>query len=148
MAKSFSAAVGKWATQTPQRIAAVRRRSIELLADEMTRTKPQGGRVPVDTGNLSRSLVASTESMPKTSEPPTQGFNVGAVTALLRNDQPLWLGYTAVYARRMNYGMVGSDKLGRVYNQSGNYFVEGAIAEWPNIVRKAAREIKQAVTTR
>lgn len=148
MAKSFSAAVGKWAAQTPQRVTAVRRRSIELLADEMTRTKPQGGRVPVDTGNLARSLLASTKEMPKTSERRPTGTNVGAVVALLRDDQPLWLGYTAAYARRMNYGFVGSDSLGRVYNQSGNYFVEGAIAEWTNIVREAAREIKQAVTTR
>lgn len=146
--KSFSESVGKWASQTPQRITAVRRRAIELLADEMTKTRPQGGRVPFDTGNLARSLLGSTSAMPKTSDAPGTGSNIGIITATLRSDQPLWIGYTATYARRMNSGFVGADSLGRVYNQPGNYFVEGAAQQWPELVRKAAAEIQQSVESR
>lgn len=142
MAKSFSAAVGKWASKTPERITAVRRRSIEMLADEMTRTKPQGGRVPVDTGELSRSLLGDKSAMPKISNGPSQGSNIGVITATLRNDEPLWIGYTKAYARRMNYGFVGADSLGRIYNEPGNHFVQGAIDSWGQIVAKAAEEIK------
>lgn len=148
MAKSFSAAVSAWARKTPQRITAVRRRAIEMLGEEMARTKPEGGRVPVDTGNLSRSLLASTSGMPKTAKGPFSGSNIGIITATLRADQPLWIGYQAEYARRMNSGFVGADSLGRVYNQPGNYFAEGAAQQWPDFVRKAAAEIQQSVESR
>lgn len=148
MAKSFAATVSAWAKQTPQRLEAVRNRAIDLLAVEMTTTIPNGGRVPVDTGNLARSLLASTQGMPKTSDAQFSGSDVGIVTAMLKLDQPLWLGFQSSYARRQNYGFVGADSLGRVYNQQGNYFVEGAIAEWPSLVAKAARELQNSVESR
>lgn len=138
---SFSQQVGKWASQSKERMTAVRQRSVELLGEEMAKTKPQGGRVPFQTGNLARSLLASTSGMPKASDGLYSGSNVGAVAATLAIDQPVWLGYQANYARRMNYGFVGADALGRVYNQPGHYFVEGAIANWQQIVARAISEI-------
>jgi hypothetical protein len=86
--------------------------------------------------------------MPSTSQSPSAGGNVGAVTATLPLTQPVWLGYQAAYARRQNYGFVGADALGRVYNQPGSYFVEGAIANWQQIVARAARELQNAVESR
>lgn len=148
MAKSFSAAVSEWASKTPQRVQAVYRRSVEMLSEEMIKTVGQGGRLPFETGNLARSLLASTTAMPKTSEVLSAGSNVGAVTATLKLDQVIYLGFQAVYARRQNYGFVGADSLGRIYNQQGRYFVEGAIAEWPRIVAEASKEIQTAVESR
>lgn len=139
---SFAKAIGEWASKTEERMGAVHRKAVVLLGEEMTKTKPTGGRVPFDTGNLARSLLASTSDMPKTAEGPFSGSNVGAVAATLRLDQPVWLGYQAIYARRMNFGFVGADKLGRVFNQAGNHFVEGAIAKWPQIVEQAAKEVQ------
>lgn len=134
--------ISEWAKQTQERIEAVQKRSIELLADEMTRTKPNGGRVPVDTGNLARSLLASQQAMPKTSDQPSAGLDVGAFTVTMDVTKPTWLGYQSVYARRRNYGFVGADSLGRVYNEQGDYFVEGAIAQWPQIVAAAMADVK------
>lgn len=145
---SFAAQVGKWASQTEARLTAVRRRSIELLGDEMARTKANGGRVPFQTGNLYRSLVASTSGMPKISTGPFSGGSIGAVTATLNNNQPVWLGYQAAYARRREFGFIGADSLGRVYNDSGDYFVTGAIANWENIVRQAEKEMQTSVESR
>ena len=145
---SFADQIGEWASQSEARIAAVRRRAIEMVAEEMIRTKPRGGRMPVDTSNMSRSLLASTQGMPKTAEGPFTGDNVGLVTATLGPQTPIWLGLQAEYSRRQNYGFVGADALGRVYNQPGNYFVEGAIAEWGNIVAKAAKELQNSVESR
>lgn len=142
MSNSFSAAVGAWASKSKERMQAVHRRSVELLGEEMAATKPQGGRVPFLTGNLARSLVASTEGMPKTSTAPAVGSNVGVVAATLNFNQPVWLGYQAVYARRRNYGFVGADVLGRVFNEPGDYFVEGAIANWQQIVARAVADVK------
>lgn len=147
MAESFSAAVGRWASQSEARITAVRRRAIELLAEEMTLTIPRGGRMPIDTGNMARSILASTQAMPNTSEGPFPGSNVGLVTSNLAAHTPLWLGLQAAYARRVNNGFVGADSLGRVYNQSGAHFVEGAIAEWPNLVRQAVNELRNSTET-
>jgi len=141
---NFSEAVGAWASATERRLSAVHKRAIEKLAMEMTRTRAEGGNVPVDTGNLYRSLLASTTAMPKTAEAPFAGSNVPSVIATLRLNDTLWLGFQAKYARRRNYGFVGADALGRVYNEQGDYFVERAIAMWPQIVREAVEEVKNA----
>jgi len=139
---SFSADVGKWASQSVQRLTAVRRRSVELLADEMTRTVNEGGRVPFQTGNLYKSLLASTEGMPQVGDPPFTAVDVGITTATLELNQPVWLGYQARYSRRVNYGFIGADSLGRTYNQPGYYFVDHAIAGWQSIVTAAVEELR------
>ncbi|MDL5036846.1 hypothetical protein QRD40_10860 [Comamonas sp. Y6] len=137
---AFADQLSAWGKQTEARMEAIYRRSVKLLADEMATTKPQGGRVPFESGNLARSLVASTQGMPKTSTAPTAGATVGVVIATLKLEQPVWLGYQAIYARRQNYGFVGADKLGRVFNQQGAHFVEYAIEMWPIIVKLAAED--------
>lgn len=141
---SFAEAVGAWASATERRLSAVHKKAIEKLAMEMTRTRAEGGNVPVVTGNLYRSLLASTTGMPKTAEGPFAGSNVPSVIASLKLNDTVWLGYQAKYARRVNFGFVGADALGRVYNQQGAHFVERAIAMWPQIVRKAVEEVKNA----
>lgn len=100
----------------------------------MTKTLPNGGNVPVKTGNLARSLLAKTGSMPSTVDIPTGGFAGQDIGPVLLNWEPggtLYLGYQAVYARRQNYGFAGTDSLGRTYNQAGFGFVEKAAAKWP-----------------
>lgn len=92
--------------------------------------------------------MASTQGMPQGAEGAAvflRDQDVGAVTTTLELGQPVWIGYQAIYARRQNYGFVGADSLGRVYNQAGSYFVEGAIANWQQIVAKAAAELQSAV---
>ena len=140
----FADTVDQWTKETEQRMTAVWRQSIDDLADTMNRTRANGGRLPHLTGNLMRSLLASTSAMPSTGAPNAKyiGQDVGLVTAGLQLDQTVWLGYQANYARRLNYGFVGQDSLGRTYNQAGAHFVEGAIAEWPNIVLMAVSKIK------
>lgn len=144
MSTNFSAAVGAWANASEDRLQAVYRRSVETLAEEMSNTIPNGGRVPFLTGNLARSLLASTAGMPPIAQEGSLGAGapVGTVTATLRLGQPVWLGFQAAYARRQNYGFVGADVLGRVYNHPGHYFVEGAIASWQQIVARAVNEIQ------
>src|SRR5690606_35613305 len=112
----FSAAVGAWASATEKRLSAVHKKAVEKLAMEMTRTRAEGGNVPVDTGNLNRSLLASTTIMPKIAEGPFAGSNVPSVIATVRMSDTVWLGFQAKYARRVNFGFFGADALGRVYN--------------------------------
>lgn len=141
---SFAEQIGAWASATEQRIDAVHKRSLEKLAFELVRTKAEGGNVPFDTGNLARSLVASPSGLPAVSDQPASGSNATAVIATLAPGAPLWLGYTAAYARRMNYGFVGADSRGAVYNQEGNHFVERAVNMWPQLVFEAVQEVRGA----
>ena len=142
MAKSFSQAIEDWVSQTEERLDAVYARSVELLGEEMAKSRNEGGRVPFLTGNLTRSLLASKSGMPNVSDGPFGGSNVGLVAATLKAKETVWLGYQAKYAARQNYGYVGSDSLGRVYNQQGAYFVDHAVANWSSIVDKAIKEVK------
>jgi hypothetical protein len=138
----FSETLSKWVRETTERVEAVYARSFELLGEELAKTKPEGGNVPFMTGNLARSLLASKSGMPDTSDGPYSGQDFGLVSATLKADETVYIGYQAVYARRRNYGYVGADSLGRVYNEAGDHFVETAAAEWKSIVIKATAEVK------
>lgn len=127
---SFKDDVLRWCKKAENNVTEAHKLSIAYLGEEMARTKPQGGNVPFLTGNLARSLMA-------TKSEHGAGNSVGVVAATLKPNESVWIGYTASYARRRNYGLVGKDSLGRMYNETGDYFLEKAIAKWDEIVRRA-----------
>lgn len=136
----------QWAREVPARLLAVKRGAIEGLARDLTQTKPHGGRVPIKHGNLYRSLLMSTAGMPTMASSGTEFttepvFNMGEVQL----GQKVWLGYQAAHAARQNYGFMGTDSLGRTYNQSGSGFLEAAIANWPQIVAAEAEYVRNKV---
>lgn len=134
-----------WAEEQQENILAVFQRAIVLLAAELIRTKGDGGSLPKVTGNLARSLLAKIGGGVVISDAKDfAATDVGiiAATAVLGDD--VMLGFQAAYAKRMNFGFVGADSLGRVYNQSGNHFVERAINLWPSIVDQAIQDVKNA----
>jgi hypothetical protein len=139
---SFSKQLQDWTNATQDRIEAVHRTSVDMLAQEMVRTKANGGNLPVDTGNLARGLLASQTAMPKTSDQPSVGMDVGAFTVTMDVSKATWLGFQPRYSRVANYGFVGADKLGRVHNREGNHFIERAVAMWPQIVAAAVADVK------
>lgn len=121
---------------------------MQELAVEMTKTTSNGGNVPVDTGNLARSLLAQEGVMPNIKpdgddgEGNFVGQDIGPVLLSLELGDKVHLGYQAAYARRMNYGFVGEDSLGRNYNQSGLGFAEKAAAKWPQIVNGVVVDLR------
>ena len=145
MTDKFSQAIDDWVSQTVERIDAVHARSFELLGEELAKTKGEGGKLPFLTGNLARSLLASKQGMPNVADGPFAGSNIGLVAATLKADETVFIGYQAIYAARAEFGYVGADSLGRVYNQQGHYFIEGAVAQWPEIVTAAAADIKSSI---
>lgn len=142
---TFKSQTSAWARETEERLLAVFRRSVELLADEMIRTVSKGGTLPHVTGNLMRSILAQIGSMPLVgnSEDRYAGSDVGLVVAQAMMEDEIFIGFQAAYAKRMNYGFVGEDSLGRNYEQAGRFFVERAVKKWPSLVRKAAKEIER-----
>jgi len=129
-----------WAGKSDNLLTALLRNSVQALAKEAGNTIPNGGRVPVKTGNLARSVVVS-------DKPPQiidvlatqQDFSLGV--ASIKPGDTVFIGWTARYSARMNFGFVGADSLGRVYNQQGYGFAEAAAARWPAIVAAEAAKI-------
>lgn len=125
-------------------MAAVRVATQDLAA-EMVRTIPNGGNLPVKTGNLARSLLAQKGSMPAQGAAGTlyAADDIGPTLLAWTPGETMYLGFQANYAKRQNYGFVGEDALGRSYNQSGFGFVEKAAAKWPFILENAASKVRQ-----
>ncbi|MHA0335827.1 hypothetical protein [Sphingomonas aquatilis] len=131
----------KWAGSSTAALTALLRLSVQALANEMAKTIPNGGNVPVKTGNLARSVVID-------NKPPQvidvlakqQDFSLGL--ANIKPGDTIYIGYQAKYARRLNYGFAGTDTLGRTYNQSGYGFVEAAAAKWPAIVAEQGAKLR------
>lgn len=128
-----------WAGSSSQLLTALLRNSVQALAKEASTTIPNGGRIPVITGNLARSVTVDTK-------PPTviEGLATGdytlGIAAIVPGDT-IYIGWQAKYSRRVNYGFVGADSLGRTYNQSGAGFAEAVATKWPSILEAQAAKL-------
>lgn len=155
---SFSTGVDAWVRETKARIEAVWKESTQRVVAEMQRPAEGGGNMPVDTGYLRASLLASTDAPPDVREdavgekkkdykPLTddEGLtgNVAVIISGAQIGQTIYVCYTAAYARRIEYGFSGEDSLGRVYNQAGRGFVRLAAQRWPLIVEEVVNDLKQ-----
>jgi len=145
----FTASIEGWVAEERELLLAVVQSSAQDIVREIKRPIRDGGNMPVDTSFLQQSLQASTESAPEID--PTHDGSQGpssanaaaieAVIAGLEIGQTIYFGFTAVYALRQNYGFYGVDTLGRAYSQPGRYFVEHAMAKWPQIVENNQRRL-------
>ena len=145
---TLSAQVRNWTDKAKRNTDLVMKQSARYLADDLTGAGRSGGAsgpgvIPVVTGNLRNSLLASTAQMPATRPGPFSAPQTDLVIGGWnpRTQTTLYIGWQAEYARRINYGFTGPDSLGRVYNQVGRFFLETYAAQWQNYVDRAAREV-------
>lgn len=152
---SFAAAVDEWTKQSEQRMERVFKESTKRVIQEVRKPVAKGGNMPVDTGFLRNSLVASTDG-PTPIDPkagPADGASYDKAGDVLSGDvsliiagakigQTIWACFTAAYARRQEYGFTGEDALGRTYNQAGRGFVRLAAQKWQRIVESVVKELK------
>lgn len=140
MASKFGEQVRAFAEKAKQRQEVIFRESAQRVMEQANTPIAQGGRMPVDTGFLRNSVVASTSGVPDGgSGPPALVF------AQMEVGQTVWAGWTARYALRMEYGFYGEDKLGRVYAQAGNGFMRAAAQNWAFIVAEVTNEVKARI---
>ncbi|MDP9630085.1 UNVERIFIED_ORG: hypothetical protein J2W85_002146 [Ensifer adhaerens] len=143
---SFAAQVSEWAKEELAREAAVLRTASQIVANSVRTSVAAGGRMPVDTGNLKNSLMGSTTAMPTVDEgEKTYPDRAGEIELIISNldvGETLYLGFQAAYGPRMNYGFVGQDSLGRVYNQQGFGFVDAEAQDWPQTVKRAEEQVR------
>lgn len=156
--RSFSAQIDEWVAATEVRMLAVFRESAQRVIAEMQKVGPSvanpdggvGGNMPVDTGFLRASLLATlnspaTEMTFKDSDVEVYTWQEGQVQLVIlgaKIGDVIYAVYTASYARRMEYGFSGTDSLGREYNQEGYGFVRLASQKWQDIVSAVAAEAK------
>lgn len=133
----------KWAQAAIKKAQAAPRFVVEEMANAMATSVRASGFTPVDTGNLSRSVTISLAPIkrdgPGYNSPVRQDYN-GAVKGI-PYDGATYIAYKAIYAARVNYGFVGTDSLGRSYNQAGRAFLEANIARFPQVVQKAVARL-------
>lgn len=146
MSDTFSGTISEWAAQERDRMEAIFHLSAQTAYTELRTTVNQGGRLPIDTGNLRRSFMASTAPIPSRGDDQTVFPDHGPESEMVIANAPLgstiYIGSQAVYAARMNYGFVGTDSLGRVYNQTGFGFLDAVQQRWPEIVKEADAKVR------
>lgn len=141
---SFAAQVSDWCKAEVEREEAVFLTAAQMVANEVRETIPEGGNLPIDTGNLRRSLMASTSAMPsiKEGQETFTGGDIELVIAGAELGGQIFLGFQANYALRMEFGFVGQDSLGRTYNQTGFGFVARTSQRWPQLVQAAEAKVR------
>ncbi|MCS0459534.1 hypothetical protein [Rhizobium favelukesii] len=141
---SFAAQISEWAKEELEREEAIFHTAAQTVANEVRTSVNDGGRMPVKTGNLRRSLMASTSAMPTIQEGKTEFTDSGLelIIASAELGDTVYLGFQAAYAARLNYGFVGTDALGRTYNQTGYGFVDAVSQRWPQVVAQAEATVR------
>jgi HK97 gp10 family phage protein len=137
----FAAQVSKWARESERRMVAIMRESAQRVIEEANRPRAKGGRMPVDTGFLRSSGVASLSSMPPIRADAVPGsaarYDAGDAYSLTISgwdgEQPLYYGWTAAYAAYVEYG---------TERMRPAAFMRSAAAQWQRIVREVEREAK------
>ena len=126
------ATLDQWTKKTEKRIDAVLKDATQSVVAVAQTSKGHGGRMPVITNTLRDSLQSSIaggasgegESSHILVAPLMEGGDVATFT------------WTAEYAAAVNNGNRG---------RPGAHFVEGAVDQWPAIVRASIRKAKVAV---
>lgn len=149
MPKSFSASVRDWADRTKAAQTDVLRSSIEDVVavasvtqeSAKTRAGPAAqGAIPRDFGHLVNTVASDVNGSGQ--------FAIDAAndTTLIINNLDagdiMHIAWTAAYAQRINSGFVGTDSLGRTYNQAGVHWVESTAEKWSDIVNANAEHLK------
>lgn len=142
----FADAVKRWGDKTKDLMPRVVIGSTQDLTEYMLRPKAKGGNMPVLDGLLRDSAEASPTAMPlvRAAEALKRGDPLPEINLViakaLAGDGKVFIGITAEYARRQNYGFNGVDSLGRHYSQSGSHFVGMAVQRWDAIVAENIRK--------
>ena len=135
MTKYTWATLDQWTKKTEKRIDAVLKDATQSVIAVAQQTKAKGGRMPVDTGNLRNSLQSSIAGG-------ASGEGASSYIMVAGNMKGgdlatfTWGNDDVPYARPVNNGRNG---------RPGAHFVEGAVDQWPAIVRASIAKAKARV---
>ena len=130
---TFEAAIDAWVRATQERVTAVVRQSAQDVFRAAQVPVAQGGDMPVVTGFLRNSLATSLNG----GSPDVSGADsyVLQIARMAAGDAVLG-AWTAEYARKVHFGEGG---------RPGRFWVTRAAAQWQQIVKKNAAELRRRV---
>jgi len=135
------ATLDQWTKKEQRRTDAVLKDATQSVIAVAQTSRDHGGRMPVITNKLRGSLQSSIAGGAS-----GEGEKSHILVApLMKGGDLATFTWTAEYARRVNNGFTGADSLGRNYSQAGAHFVEGAVDQWPAIVRASIAKAKARV---
>lgn len=147
--RSFAASVEAFAEKSVAQMQAVVSESIQDVMDIAQTPVANGGRMPVDDGHLINSVVTELNGsqIGRASSAADQGganstANIALLVTQIQPGDIARIGWTAAHAMRQHEGFVGEDSLGRSFNQEGKHWVDGAAAQWQQIVAKNVGRLK------
>lgn len=131
---SFADQVGGFHKDVMKLILAVFQTSVQFMAEDIVKTSP------VDTGFLRNSFQITPNALPSIGSGGIGLEGISGAVAGIKLTDTVYLSFTAEYAMRLEYGFEGADSLGRLYNQSGRFWVRGAAQNWNSYVEQAFRK--------
>lgn len=138
----YRRALGGWAKKLGVDLDALARQVCQEMAQQAVEN------TPVVVGFLRGSWQPSVGkmSLAQGAAPDASGAavsaKIAAVIADIKAGDVFYMMNNAVYAKRVEYGFVGQDSLGRTYNQKGRFFVTNTVKRWPLIVQQQAAALK------
>jgi hypothetical protein len=132
MARYTFATLDQWTKKTERRIDAVLKDATQSVVAVAQETKAKGGRMPVDTGNLRNSLQSSVAG--GASGQGEESYIL--VAGNMKGGDLATFVWRAEYAAAVNNGNRG---------RPGAHFVEGAVDQWPAVVRASIAKAKARV---
>lgn len=128
----------KWNADVWAKADRVVRRTMQRVINTSQTPKAKGGKMPVLDGFLRKSLQSSVNG----GSGLTGEASHIAVIAGMKATDTAEFGWTMAYARRQNYGFIGTDKAGRTYAQEGNHFLEAGVDQFQRFLdEEAAKEL-------
>jgi hypothetical protein len=134
MPASFAIQIAEWVAKAKGREKAFCVEFVQDIAEEVVRA------TPVKTGFLRSSWWGSI-GQPETGKSGDPVAQMGLVAATLVPGEVYYAMNGAAYAKRVEYGFVGQDSLGRTYNQAPRAFVRGTVARAEEIAEAAAQRV-------
>lgn len=129
MAGKFTAQIGVFADRAKEKLETVIKQSAQEVFSIAQTPKAQGGRMPVDTGFLRNSLIATLNGSAVGSGADAY---VMAVAGAEIGDT-IFAGWAAEYARHMEYG---------TSKTPGNFYMLSAAQQWQAIVARNAALVR------
>lgn len=115
-------------------ILAVFQTSVQFMAEDIVKTSP------FEFGFLRNSFHITPNALPSIGNGGIGLEGISGAVAGIKLTDTVYLSFTAEYAMRLEYGFEGADSLGRLYNQSGRFWVRGAAQNWNAYVEQAFRK--------
>lgn len=125
----FTAQITAFAEDAKRKMTLVVQQSAQDVGELAQRPVAKGGNMPVDTGFLRNSLVAGLNGSTSLSGPDAYSLAIAGAEA----GDTIFFGWTAAYARYVEYGTQG---------RAGRFFMLNAAQQWQAIVARNAEKAR------